>query len=200
MPARASNSRPDDVRQVADAGRAVGQRPGLGLRLRYQFGHRVERPRGDERETVGAGELRDRRKILERVVGQVLGHMRIGGVRAGGQQHGVAVGGRAGDALRADDAVGAGARFHDHRLAQRLGQLLRQPACQHVGRAAGGKRLDDLDDAVRICLGCRAGHRRAQHETGRQQNPAGACLRTAIFCRTCHSPSFRAPPWHRVVS
>ena len=63
-------------------------------------------------------ELGDRRKILERIVGQVLEQRRVDRDRGRGEQQRVAVGRRARDLAHADVAGGAAAVVDDDALAE----------------------------------------------------------------------------------
>jgi hypothetical protein len=92
----------------------------------------------------------DRREIAQRVERHAAVEMWIDrdlAVRK--QPYRVAVGRRLGDQLGGDVAVRARPVLDDHRLAERLRQLLRQHARRDVGRAAGRDRNDEADRARR---------------------------------------------------
>ena len=78
-------------------------------------------------------------------------HRLLHEMRRGAEEEAVPVGRHAGDALGGEDAAGADDVFdHDGALTQHLGELGRHLAREHVGTAAGGKRHDDPDGAIRI--------------------------------------------------
>ncbi len=86
-----------------------------------------------------AGDERDRREVLDRVVGHLRIQRRIDRLRADrSHQQRVAVGRRLGDEIGAQVAAGAGLVLDDEALAEGLGELGRERAGEDVGRAAPG--------------------------------------------------------------
>ncbi|MNV70589.1 hypothetical protein D3C71_1635630 [compost metagenome] len=83
-------------------------------------------------------------------------------------QQGVAVGLRLGDLVGANVARRARAVFHDHGLAQRARQFLRQHAADHIGGAPRRVRHDQADRLVRVGIGGqgRGGHAGTQGQQG----------------------------------
>ena len=81
-----------------------------------------------------------RLEVLHRVEGRRGGERRHGDLEHRREQQRVAVGRRLEDALRRDDAGGAGRVLDDEGLFQRLLQPLRHQPRQHVGDAAGCER------------------------------------------------------------
>jgi hypothetical protein len=100
---------------------------------------------------------RDRRKILLRIVGELLVKRRIG--RKGrdvAQQDGVAVGRRLGDELGADICRRARLVLDHDRLADDVRHFGADQACEEVGSSAGRVRDHQMDGLRRI--GLRAGN------------------------------------------
>jgi hypothetical protein len=80
---------------------------------------------------------RDRRKILERIVGELAVEERIHDERAVDRhQQRVAIGRGLGDGLGADDGVGARPVVDDDLLAQIFAHLLAHEAAEEIGGAA----------------------------------------------------------------
>jgi hypothetical protein len=99
------------------------------------------------------GGQRDRGKISQRVVGNAL-EVGIDRQRPGASQHDrVTVGGRLGSEFGADDAAGASAIVHNHRLPERLGYALREDAREEIGAAARRKWNNESDRPRWITLG-----------------------------------------------
>ena len=90
-----------------------------------------------------SGQLRDKGKVLERVVRQRHAVGSIDGVDVGGQQECVTVGRRRGNCARRDDGVATGLVLDHYRHAERCRQALGQSARHHVRAAAGRERHDD---------------------------------------------------------
>jgi hypothetical protein len=104
---------------------------------RDEFGDRTSGQRRGHNQHVGQrNHLRDRRKIAQRVVRQVLFHDVIDGERARRHEQRVAVRRRAGRRLRADDGARAGPVVDDEGLAHRLRESLPEQARDGVGAAA----------------------------------------------------------------
>ena len=144
------------VRAVARAGRRIGELARLALRQRHELrgvlrgNRRVDHDHGRE-----GGRQRDRREVLEDVVGQLRAVQRgRDGMRAVvGHHQRVAVGRRLGDQRAAHRAAGARLVLHHDLLADPFRQLLRQDAAERVGVAARRVRHDQPDRPRR--KGCR---------------------------------------------
>ena len=88
--------------------------PGFALRRRDHVGQRLERGIGAHQQDVGRGrQQRDRREILERVVGNFRIQKRIGGMPARHHDQRVAIGRRRRQRLRGDHAARARPVFDD---------------------------------------------------------------------------------------
>ena len=81
-------------------------------------------------------QLRDRREVLDRIVGQALEQAGVHRDRGRGEQQRVAVRVGARHHRDAEVAAAAGAVVDDHALPERLRQRLRQDARDDVGRPA----------------------------------------------------------------
>jgi hypothetical protein len=131
----------------------MSRRAGLGFRERDEFLHVArrhawmhgEQPRHQRHH-------RDRREVLERVVGQRLVHMRIDRMGADQQAQCVAIGRGPRQRVGADDVVAAGLVVDDDGLPECFGQLLADRARQHIGRTARRQRHDDADGLRRVGL------------------------------------------------
>jgi hypothetical protein len=116
------------------------------FRDRDQFRDGIGRERlvGDERDRLGRHHAHGS-EILLGVVGQLLADGRIDQQRVGGDQHGVAVGGRLGERRRRHDRAGARAVLdHDGLASPARGEEIREDARHHVGRPAGRERHQEL--------------------------------------------------------
>ena len=127
-----------DVRQGADAGRAVVHLAALGPHHLDEVG---DRPRvalgGDHEHHRGHHHHGDRREIPGRIERQRRVERRVDRQRAGvGREQRVAVGRRLRDRLGRDVAAGARLALDDERLAERLGKLLGDEARRGVARPA----------------------------------------------------------------
>ncbi len=163
------------MRARADAGGAVVELGGLGLRQRddildalhgqvlLRHEHMLER--------ADAGQ---RREVLHRVVAGLLQHEHVVAVRlVVAERDHVAIGLRPGDLARAERARRAGDILDDDVLAERPGDLLRHHAGDHVGRPARGVCDDEADRLGRRPRGLRGGRarqrdRRTSHTKARQ--------------------------------
>ena len=118
----------EQVRRRARAPGAVRQADRLLLRVRNELAHIVERRRRrrDERGPVADRELRERREVPERIVGDGLLQDRVVdvGERKGDEESG-AVRGRLGDEVGGERAARSRLRFHDDRLLPAFAQLFR---------------------------------------------------------------------------
>ena len=125
--------------------------PAIRLGVLDELLQRVDRQRRrDDQHVRRAAHHRDRREILDRVVGQ-LAHRRIGAVRADVADHQrVAVGRGARDRERADDAAAAALVLDDDRLPERAPEPVGDRAGDEIDAAARLHRRDDLDRPVRI--------------------------------------------------
>ncbi len=155
------------MRRGADAGAAEADVP-LLLRPGDKLGDRLRRHviAGDDEDVGQFPGQRRRDHVAFRIVGHVLVEELVDGEMAdGGGADGVAVRRAAGDRGDADIAAGARTVFDDEGLAENLVEPLGQNARQHVGRAAGRIRHDDLHRAV--------GPRRLAARAGRDQQARG---------------------------
>ena len=144
-----------DMRGAAEPGRAVEQFAGFRLGIGDQLGDRFHRQRIGDRAKVGhPRDDDDRRDILGLIVGHVLEHELVDGVRARRAHHeGVTVGLGLCDVVGRDVAAGAGLVLDDELLAEFLRDLCRDDAGQDVGGAAGREGNDELDRPCRPWLG-----------------------------------------------
>jgi hypothetical protein len=139
------------MRHRAGPARGVVQLPGLRLGERDQATDVAQaESRGDDENVRGAADIHDGDEVLFGVVRHVLqrGPDRV---RArGAHQQRVAVGGAFRYEFTADGAARAGLVVHHDGFRPQVAQLLRQHARQHVGRAAGGERHDDVHGALGV--------------------------------------------------
>ncbi len=145
---------------------------------------------------------RDRREIAQRVVGQVVAHVRRDRDRAdGGEEDGVAVGLRLGDEVGADRAVGAGLVLDQHRLRQRVLQLVGEQPADEIGRAAGREGDHHADRAGGEVLGWCGGRDRGRKKCGGSNGKAcehgipprrASCVRAASAVRSDTASRARA--------
>ena len=155
-----------DARQP---GRAVAQRLGTGARLGDELLERAHAAlRADDQHDRRAGQIGDRREVLDRIVaGLGIGHRNDDGERQRIDAEGVAVGLGGGDRLHADDAGGAGAVLDEELLLERGREMIGGDARELIGGAAGRERVDDADRTRRPVL-CRCGGRKhGQHHKRR---------------------------------
>ena len=105
----------------------------------------------DETKLLLRGE-RNRRKVLQEVIAQILVETWRNCVRQRRDEDCVSIRRRPGGDLGAD--VGAGARtvLDDDLLAKIFSQLLREEAHKHIGSTACGLRDDDLDWFARVVV------------------------------------------------
>ena len=140
-------------RGAVAAGRHV-QLARVGLGITDQVGHGIDLQRFGlgrvHHQHVGhTGHQRDRREVLDRVIGQLGIERGIDAMRAhGAHQQGVAVGCRLGHLGRADVAASAGLVVDQEGLAKGLAEFGRQRARQDVGGAARGKGHHDAHGLV----------------------------------------------------
>ena len=150
------------VRDRARAGAGVVQLAGVGLGVLDEFGKRAHRQIGVDQQHIGqAVDQRDRREILDGVIGQIgvdggVDHMRA--LRGDDQR--VAVGPGLGHVDRAHGAAGAALVVDQHRNAQLAAQAVGDQPARVVHRAAGRERHDQRDRLRRVCgLGMRSRQR-----------------------------------------
>ena len=166
-----------EVLQVADAGRGVVELARIVARQRDQVLYRFHRQRRMyHQHHRPADDLRDRREILLRVVGQILAQGHVDGHRPGiGQHHGVTVGWGFRHHVSADAATGAAAVIDQYLLPPHRGQLLTQGARNVVERATRRVGHDNPHRfrRERLCL-----HRRhcAQDQSKRGQRLAPTAI------------------------
>ena len=155
-----------EMQRAADAAGAILDVAGLGFGERDEFLDRLGRQIRIDRERVRARcEQRDRRKRLQRVVGQLV-ERRIDRMRDGDDQQRVAVGRRLRHQLGADDAAGAGLVLDDELLAEPLAELRADDARQDVVEPARRERHDHPHRPVRIVV-LRGGRREQRQRTCR---------------------------------
>jgi hypothetical protein len=158
---------PGEVRHAAGAERCVVDLARSLARHAHDVRHAVRRKRRMHHEEERHGvDYRDRREILDRVVGERLHRRRVAGVcgkRA--DQHRVAVGRGLRHEIGGDDPVRAGAVLDHDRLPERDAEILGQAAPAHVHAAAGRVR-DHHADGFR-------GPRLRVHDTGDEQGKEG---------------------------
>ena len=135
---------------AADAGRAVGERTGLGLGGGDELGHAL-RPgsRIDDQHHRLARERRHGHEFALWVVGHRGIQRRIDRVARRMHEKRVAVGARARDRHRGERTAGARAVLDHHRLLPELGELRRERARDDVGHAAGREGNDHAHRLVR---------------------------------------------------
>ena len=105
----------------------------------------------------GASELRNRREVVDRVIGKAGTQRAIDRVLVIREKERVAVGRRLSGQLARDHARGAGAVLDDHLLLHQLAELGAEEPCQEIGRAARRRRHVDADWMIRIVLRRHAG-------------------------------------------
>ena len=132
---------------TAQTGRAVIQFSRIGLGVANQLLYVVGGHRRMNYQHIFNGRHKpDRRKIFNRVVGQLGGHGRVGTHDAAGtKQNGIAVGCRFGDELSANRPSGANLVFYYHGSAQTGRQARRNDAGRNVCRPTSGEGHDQLD-------------------------------------------------------
>ena len=123
--------------------------------------------------TYGAtAKQRDRRKILQRIIGQIPVEALVHGELSGESQHDrVAVGRGFRDLLHADIAAGTANIFHQNALAKALAHLVSEAARHDVGSAAGRIWHDKTDRPIRIVRCPRM--RRDKYQRGDDRRPCG---------------------------
>ena len=156
-----------DVARGAGAGGAEIDLAGIGLGVGDQLGHGLGRERGIHHQRIRRiADHADRRKILARIVADILVERRSDRQRAGiAEQQRVAVGIALRHRLGADGAAGAGAVVDHDFFAEQFAHLVGNAAADDRGRAARRERDHQRDGAVRKGLrvggaGCRGRARR----------------------------------------
>ncbi len=91
--------------------------------------------------------------------------------------HRIAVGGRARDDFRANDAIGTGTIIDDERLASLTLKLRGECTRQHVRAAAGTGRQHHTHRALRIGIGCACRSCRHRQKKYRQCSRSPHCRR-----------------------
>ena len=141
------------------------------------------------------GEQRDRREILEGVVGNFRVQERIGGVAAGDDDQRVAVGRRLHQRLRGNHPAGAGAVLDHHRLAPLPGDHVAQRTGQDIDAAAGGVWHVNVHG---LCGKCRLGRRDAAAGKHRRATAAirnhRPMVSSRFSCLLSHAGACRASP------
>ena len=180
----------------------IWKRAGLGLLLVDQLPDRVHRD-VDVADQRGRHQRdqRDRREVLERIVGELAVEERVHHQRAVDRhQQRVAVGAGLGDRLRADDGVGAGAVVDDDLLAEVLAHLLADQPAEEIGRPARRERHDQRDLARRIGLRHeRPAAEEQQRGDGADRDGRGVprtffMFVVSVSCRCCISRRAAASP------
>ena len=174
----------------AGAGRAVGQlgRIGPGVvdeLLERVGGHRLVHHDAGRRDRHDV----DRLEVLHRIVGRLVGDRRNDDLGAGvAEQQRLAVGRRARHFGRADHAAAAAFVLGHDGAELGLHPLGPKPA-DHVGRAAGRERHDQLDRPLRKGGegGKRQGRGRKRGQSGAGENRVDSLLILGWDC-VCHAP------------
>ena len=126
------------MRRRAGSGMGKRQASRPGARLRDHVGQRLERRIGAHQEDIGRrSQQRNRREVLEGIVGNFGIQERIGGVAAGDHDQGVAIGRRCRQRLRRNHPARPRPVLDDDRLAPLLRHHLAERARQDVDGAAG---------------------------------------------------------------
>src|SRR6516165_1851198 len=148
-------------------GEAETELAGIGLGVGDEFGHRIGRHlRVDGEHARGARNERDRRKILQRIVFDLLGHDRLDDEGRACEQQRVAIGGRDRGRLGADRRAATGLVVDHDRLAELALQVLRQQPRHHVVGRARRVGHDDPHRFAREALGL--GRRRVPDQRERR--------------------------------
>jgi hypothetical protein len=205
-----------DMGRVADAGGAVVELAGLGLRRRDELLQRPEaRIAGHHQaEALAARHQHDRREALDRVVGQPAHQHGVRRVAARRVEDRVAIGLRARHLERADGRAAARLGVHDHGAAVGGAIGLGKDPHRVVGARARAERHDDAQAFLGRPRGAggqgsRAGERGATGEAHqarpwmasmtppsvREASPARAALRHATWPsgRTSTAPASSSP-------
>ena len=133
----------DDMGGVADAGRRHVDRARVGLGIGDEFGDRLGRERRvDLHDERPAHQARDRSDVASETEVRLVVERGAERVRRRCKQQRIAVRRRIDDGFKADVAAGSRPVLDHNRLAEPLGQRLRQQAGDGVVRPAGG----DADD------------------------------------------------------
>ena len=142
------------MRRRADACRAHVDLARIGLGVGDEFGKRLCRYRGIDRDNIGAAaNAGDRRDIFDEIEVEVFVERCVDRVRGHHlHQNGVAVRLRAHDRFGADIAAGARPILDDELLAETLAGRLRYDARQAVGGLTGRKADDHAHRLRRIGL------------------------------------------------
>ena len=161
----------------AVAKRSVGQRIGLGQGRLLEIGQGLDAGLGMGRQhMLGQAHQRHGLQVLGGVVGQVFHQRLVGRKTVGHADQRIAVSRLLGDIVDTDHGACTGLVFHDHGLAQLLGQLGANQARHHVGRAAGGEGNNDAQG-----LGRPAGLRPVHARSGRQSGCASGLQKMATL-------------------
>ena len=156
----------------ADTGRGEVELAGVGLRMRDEFGHGLDRQIVVDHQDVGhARGAGDRRDVAQEVEVQVLVERVVDGVCRHPLQQRVAVRRGLHHRLGPDVAAGARAVLDQDRLADPLRQPLPHQPGIDVGAATGRKSDDDADRLRRIGLRPRAARQRRRGE----RRPVAIC-------------------------
>ena len=157
------------TRQMGNAAstrRSIVQYPRFRFGVRNEFGNTLQRHRWMHyQHKGGVADQPHRQNIVDRIK-RHFEHRRIGGITARHDDRGIAVRTRAHRGLHAERAAATGAVVDDHRLLERLGQLLRQHTGDDIGATAGGEGHNQTHRLGRIIA---AGGQRA---TGTQHHYA----------------------------
>ena len=178
---------------AADAGRSVRKRLRTVLRIRKQLAHGVRGHAVAHREIVPRiDDQADGGEILDCVITQIFVEAGIDDVGGRRDEQRMTVGRRAGEKFTRHVAARARTIVDDERLAEHVGELLRDHAAHGVGAPARGEPDDHAHRAGWITLcGAFRRRRRARRE-GRQQRRRAYTPRTAIEVRHQHAHLLRA--------
>ena len=151
--------------------------PGAALSSAISSGKRLGRHVGmHHHDLMASRHERDRRKILDRIVAQILHHVGIGDERGRGrEEEGVAVGRRTRRRLRADHIAGARLVLDHEALAESDRKLVGDHARHHIGTCARGLRDDEGDRPLRPVL-CRSMLREQQVRSSQRATAIGRLM------------------------
>ena len=159
---------------AAVARRRVIDLAGPLLHIGHEFLERLHRQRRIDDQHAGlASDERNRREVVDRIVGELRVERGADGVGLRREQQRVAVRRGAGDDLGADRGAGAGLVLDDELLPEAFAELLRDHAHRPVDRATRRKRHDHFHRVRRVVLRVqRAGNECAERESRRRERAA----------------------------
>ena len=177
------------MKRRADTGTGIVDRTGCFLcrvdqRLRRGDIELVGVDQQHDGEAAGQG---NRRKVVLRIVGQLLVQALVGRIGRGiAEQEGVAVGLRLGGCFGADLCSGTGTVLHHDLLAECRAHRSGDESCEEIGAATGCVGDDQMDRAYWIGLLRERGRRQSSTERGGRSHERAACER--LLDRHGHPP------------